>query len=162
MKAICIKEENSDRLQLALSEVNGKSYSHVFSVAEIIALTSRADTKLDKLLLKQDFVGAQLHAQSGLPVAGAYDYSRNGNELTMERRPSGWFLTELIRKKFNRYQGGKTTLILTKEQDNLAVAKFRCRYLVRSETLATALTDDRSVSQEGADHSGRTQTSSTD
>jgi hypothetical protein len=130
MKPIRIIEANLQAIADQLSGVNGAATKHVFRASELLQLAGRAENDLTDLLLKKEAPGAQLVAISGETVAKAYSHARNATEVVLERRSSGWFLVQVKARTIGQYQGGESTLILTKVQDQAAVARFRQQYSV--------------------------------
>jgi hypothetical protein len=121
--AICIAVET------ALSLVNGKSKEHTFTdYSQIAEVAKDAESGLEKLgILKKDVVGAKFIAYSGGTVPNSYKYSRTGTVIHLERKSSGWHLTNI--KTYNLYQKPPhNQFILTEKQDACAIASLRQKY----------------------------------
>jgi|SRR5699024_4121633 len=121
---------NTDKINATLAEVNGKSESHTFTDAyEIRSVAERAEKKL-AILLKKSWKGARVQAESGEALPNAYKYSRRTTMITLERCASGWFMTD-CKASENYNDEGRHNLILTPEQDEEAVKRFRQQYITK-------------------------------
>lgn len=133
---------NKTKIEAALAAVNGHASRHAYTEQdEILDLIDRANQKLERLQLpKKDWVGAQISATSGSEVSNAYarqGFRRAATHVVIERFPSGWFLT-LVEKAEVWQQGGAENLVLTPEQDAIAVYKLRQGYTVQQVQEAVA------------------------
>jgi hypothetical protein len=131
-KAVLICEENATEIEQALAEKNGRATSHVFSTYhEIKRLAADAERQLTNLgLVKAKRTNALYYAYSGDAVATAYGYIRTGNSVVLRRAGRGWtLLTEHIFKTELQKNGGAANrLLLTAEQDKLAIVALRRGY----------------------------------
>lgn len=132
MKALKITEKNKVAIEAELSECNGKATAHAYTKYEDIAQCANiAEGKVIGLVGSQDrAIGAVFCAQSGSSVPNAYKYTRESTSIRIERRASGWFLTDVFRKALYK-DGGKKWLVLTEQQDLAAVALLRKSYALR-------------------------------
>jgi hypothetical protein len=129
MNRIRIDEKNASAIETALAKVNGKAEQHAFTTFnEINTIREDAETTLAGLLLKKDFPGTICILTSGYPVSNSYGNSRKATKVTIVRRTTGWFLTEVESVTINVYGGGRAKYWLTKEQDQAAVANVRKLY----------------------------------
>ena len=129
MRPIKITEKNRDAIEVALREVNGRSYDHCYTdYREIVQLTVNAQALLAQLLYKKDWPRAQWVETSGGRVANAYKNMRNATQVTLEYRPSGWFLINIEDTRVGTEGGGPGHLYLTPEQDRAAHAKLNASY----------------------------------
>ena len=130
MKPIKITDSNKSAIEQLLREINGKLSAHVFSdYSEISNLATDAERKLARLLgLKKYYKGAKLSATSGSPMPNAYKYSRTATKITIERRSSAWYIVAAHREVIYPNDGGSENLILTTDQDSVAIAKLRSQY----------------------------------
>ena len=133
MKEIKIALVNTHKIEAVLREVNQKSTAHTYtSFDQIEALVEDAETRLVNLLVaKKYFVGAIFYAASGFAVPNSYKYSRIGTQVTLTRKPTGWFLTDAVSTKIYK-DGGKKTLRLTAAQDSIVYKKVRTNYSIQS------------------------------
>ena len=117
----------------ALAAVNRKATAHAFcDLYEINGIVQAAEKQLDDLgLSKAERPGAIMQAASGFAVPNAYKYKRNGTQVTLERKSSGWMLTNIQSVEIYK-EGGKQNLVLTPDQDLKDVANFRKAYKVKS------------------------------
>ena len=131
MKALNITEKNKSAIEATLKDCNGKATAHSYTeFGEIEYCALQAEEKVVALVGAKDrAVGAVFYSQSGGSVANAYKYSREGTEVRLERRSTGWFLTEVTRKAIYK-DGGKDLLFLTPDQDEAAIAKIRKSYTI--------------------------------
>lgn len=134
MKAIKIIPDNFAAIVAALAAVNGKAAEHCYTTAdEIEALAKSAENKLERLgLPKAERPGAKVFATSGATVASAYKYGRKATYVVIERKGAGWYLTAVASSNIFK-EGGATRMLLTKAQDERAVATLRKQYSVAAE-----------------------------
>jgi hypothetical protein len=137
MKATRITEQNQSAIVAILAAVNGKSTAHTFTTyAEIEQIAAQAEKQVVDLVGSQKAaVGAQLKATSGEKVPNAYKYSRDGTQVTIERRASGWFLVD-ARHATLYASGGASKLTLTAEQDARAIEVLRSKYILAAAEVA--------------------------
>lgn len=129
---IKITQGNSGKIEAALSAVNGKAGAHTFTTFdEVKYIASLAENRVVALVgTKKHAKGATAVAVSGDAVSNSYNrkgYVRAATKVRLERRATGWFLTEAARVKIGQ-SGGVFGIRLTAEQDALAVAKLRQSY----------------------------------
>lgn len=131
MKPMKITEENKSFIQQELERVNGKASQSVMSSAEVVSHADKAEARLLGLIgFKKHAAGATFTARSGSPVSQAYRYSRTATAIKMERRNSGWWLINISRCQLNAYQGGETSISITRAQDLVSVALLRAKYSI--------------------------------
>ena len=133
MKEIKITQSNSKKIELALANENGKSTAHTYTqFDEIEALIVDAETRLTNLIgAKKYFVGAIFDAISGYAVGNAYKYSREATRVTLTRKGSGWFLTDVVSTVIYK-DAGKKILRLTCDQDAIVYKKVRTNYSLQA------------------------------
>lgn len=131
MKAIKVTAANAAAIETALATVNGKATAHAYTTAqEIIDLAERAESQLEGLgIIKSARSGAVLISGSGSAVPNSYKYSRTGTRIELQRKSSDWYLIGATQLTIFK-SGGKTNLILTKAQDELAIAALRKQYSI--------------------------------
>ena len=132
MKAIKIEEKNSAAIESALKEVNGKSTAHAYTTYEEIAdIAKRSESAVFKLVLAEKYMpGAKVISESGSSVAKRYKGSRNSTIIRIERKKSGWYLTD-VQQSTLYTNAGRENLILTAAQDDRAIEKLRSLYSIR-------------------------------
>jgi len=120
MKAIKICPLNASKLQQALDEANGSAATHTYSVwSQVWRLSGAAELKLKSLgLPKKERRGARAYYTSGGILPNAYTWARSVTEVTLLRRPSGWYLEWVCRKTHyaKPSQNALHQLHLTQEQ----------------------------------------------
>lgn len=121
------------QVKAALFEVNGKADAHTFTcLDQINHLARRAESALENIgIPKKDRAGAIYQATSGDAVPSAYKYSRTATLVNLERRSGGWFLTSIQASTIYK-AGGKSDIILTQAQDEIAVSVLRKSYKVKA------------------------------
>jgi len=136
MKEIKITQSNSKKIEEALREINLRSTAHTFvNFAQIEELIVDAESRLTNLLgSKKHFVGAVFDATSGFAVGNSYKYSRDATRVTLTRKGSGWFLTDVVSTVIYK-DAGKKSLKLTCDQDAIVYKVVRTNYQVQSNTL---------------------------
>jgi hypothetical protein len=138
MKATRITEQNQSAIVAILAAVNGKSTAHTFTTySEIEQIAAQAEKQVIDLVGSQKAaVGARLKATSGEKVPNAYKYSRDGTQVTIERRASGWFLVDARHATLYSSGGGASKLTLTAEQDARAIEVLRSKYILAATEVA--------------------------
>jgi hypothetical protein len=129
MKSIKITTENLVPIQIALNAANGNSKAHTLCrSADVLDVAEDAEKRLTGLVgSKKHMVGGKATYRSGEALPNAYKYPRHTTRLSLERRPSGWYLTEVIAFSEWRSAGG-LSLSLTQEQDEIVIKKARSNY----------------------------------
>lgn len=129
---IKVCSENADKIEAALSEVNGTATKHTYSrYLDIISVIDRAELKLKNLLKhKKEMIGAKFVSVSGDEVPKKYTNNRIATKVTLELLNSGWHLVE-IDKEIIYADGGKETVILNEEQVILAMNYFKFLYRLK-------------------------------
>jgi hypothetical protein len=128
------------KIEDALRSVNGQADRHTYSSAsEIIAVANKAEQELDRLLLpKKNRAGAVATKTSGGKVHTSYKYRRIATYIEMKRGSRHWFLTYALKVEvFPDNPDRRLSIILTEEQDKIAVEAFRKSYHVQASS-ATA------------------------
>jgi hypothetical protein len=129
------------KIEDALRRVNGRATCHTYSSAsEIIAIAQEAEEKLDRLGLPKKYrAGAVAEKASGSRMPRAYKYRRAATMVEMMRGSRGWYLTYVLRTRIlPENRAGHLSLMLTQEQDKLAVESFRKSYHVLAPSATTA------------------------
>ena len=129
MKSIKIITENRASIQSALDAANGKSTAHTLCRAvDVLDIAEDAERRLTALVgSKKHRVGGKATYRSGEALPNAYKYPRHTTRLSIERRSSGWYLTEVVTFSEWRSAGG-LSLFLTQEQDAIVIKKARSNY----------------------------------
>jgi len=133
MKEIKITQSNSKKIEAVLREINLRSTAHTYTqFVQIEALVEDAEKRLTILLgAKKNFVGALFDAISGFAVCNSYKYSRDATRVTLTRKLTGWFLTDVVSTVIYK-DAGKKTLRLTESQDAIVYKKARTNYSLQS------------------------------
>ena len=131
---IKLTKENADKINAELEKVNGKSTTHTYSYShEIFKVVGEMENLLLELYIPmKQRKGAICKSVSGKKVANSYKYSRKATSITLERGAKEWFLTHI--KSVDIGKKGHTTLILTQEQDEIAVQQLRLCYSIQPPT----------------------------
>jgi hypothetical protein len=129
MKSIKITTENLVPIQIALNAANGNSKAHTLCrSAEVLDVADDAERRLTALVgVKKYMAGGKATYRSGEALPNAYKYPRHTTRLSLERRPSGWYLTDVVTFSEWRSAGG-LSLSLTREQDEIVIKKARSNY----------------------------------
>jgi len=121
------------KIDEVLQSINGEASMHTYSSAsEIIAIAQQAEAKLDRLLLPKKYrAGAVAEKTSGGKMPTSYGYRRIATRVELTRGARDWYLTYVLRiEVFPDNPGRHLFLILTQEQDKIAVENFRKSYHV--------------------------------
>ena len=138
-----ITAKNADAITAKLAAVNGRASAHALTgYVEIAYIAAQAEKTAHALLGSQKaIVGATWTETSGEKMCNAYaraGYSRAATRITMIRRASGWFLTDVERVEVGQQGGGPGILTLTAEQDAIAIQRTRSHYRVAPAQQAAA------------------------
>lgn len=119
------------KVRNVLEQVNGYAMGHTYTTnADLVAVVARVENQLAALgLPKKARAGAVYIAVSGGRVANSYKYPRAATRATLTRRASGWWLTSVSATTINR-DAPRPILMLTSEQDAIAVAELRKGYSI--------------------------------
>jgi hypothetical protein len=130
MKPIKIEDKNGEPIKRQLAIVNGRHTQHTFAdYLDVRLCVQKAEAKLHELIPAAKYhVGAQAVCISGAPVPKTYKYRRTGTRIRLERRASGWFLTEVEPVNLWQRDGGTVRVYLTAEQNEKALTLFRASY----------------------------------
>lgn len=131
LKPIKIEKNSESEIVDALSAVNGRASAHTYtSFNQILKLSERAEQNLEYCLLPQKYRrGAVFESTSGGKVLNAYRYSRTATRVRIMRKSSDWYLVDVESDRIFK-EGGKSKLILTESQSEVAVGYFRKRFHV--------------------------------
>jgi len=124
-------------LAAALEKANGRATSHTARPSNIRPVADRLEAQLADLgIAKAHRAGAKAQYVSGDEVPNSYKYARTVSVIDLTRGPSGWYVTAIATQEV--WPSAKTGafLIVTPEQDAIAVAALRARYTVHLPTPA--------------------------
>ena len=125
MKAVKIDEKNQNEIAGLLEEVEGKSWVNCSSMNDLLALARRAENRLSNLEIpKKERSGAEFYNSPGGPSAFSYGGSQGATAVRIVRKSSEWYLMEVARIQVFPRQYKKNILTITKQQRDIAVAKF--------------------------------------
>jgi len=131
MKPIKICKENVLVIQAALDAANGDAKQHTLTFGKsVLSIAEYFEERVISTVgTKKMAPGAKAVYMSGVDIPTAYKYSRIVTRLEMERKGKDWFLTAVdTETAYNK--AGAVYLVLTKEQDEAAIAKLRESYRV--------------------------------
>jgi hypothetical protein len=117
----------SDKIQSILDAVNGRSTAHTFNThRRIFDCMETAEERRQGLgLSKLHSVGMRVKFLSGEPVSSGYKYSRDGTEVVLVYRRSGWYVETITSAQLYPNDGGLVKPILTLGQAKLVLQKFQ-------------------------------------
>lgn len=127
---IAITQNNAEKIEAELKRVNGRSTAHCYTTYEDIAyLASKAERMLTEFLpAKKYFKGAFFSSESGAVMPNCYKGTRNTTNIKMVRGSKEWFLTSVTKSSLWPNQYGRERLVLTPDQDALAINKLKSQY----------------------------------
>lgn len=137
MKPIRITAKNNTAIVAALLAANGRAEEHcVTGMYQVQAHVNVAEAKLTALAVpKREWAGASFTVTSGQPVSNAYgkkSSTRRATRLTVERRSTGWFLTNVECVDIYQQGGAPVRLTLTAPQSRIATLAFQAQFEVQS------------------------------
>jgi hypothetical protein len=124
-------------LAAALKKANGRAASHTAKASDLPHVAIDLEGRLADLgITKADRAGATAQYVSGEKLSHSYKYARTVSVIDLTRGSSGWYVTAIATQEV--WPSAKTgaRLILTPEQDAIAVAGLRARYTVAAPTAA--------------------------
>lgn len=118
----------------ALRLVNGKAEVHVYTeYYEIALIADWAEAELESLGLPKNMrSGAVVWSRSGDRLPNSYKHQRIVTHVRLMRGRIGWYLMDTTAGGAYS-EAGRTTLYLTKEQDQCALEEMRKRYVIKEE-----------------------------
>jgi hypothetical protein len=133
MKPIKINVENFPAIEAALKAVNGKASAHTCTTGgDVYSIAHMAEAKLDRLgLPKSHYAGAVFIAQSGDVLPARYGYKAQTTNIRIERRSTGWVLTDITNSVLYPKSKPDRLLVLTEAQDAKAVEVLRRAYMTK-------------------------------
>jgi hypothetical protein len=133
MKPIKISVENFPAIETALKAVNGKASAHTFTTGgSVHIIADLAEAKLDRLgLPKSCRAGAVFIAQSGESLPASYKYKAQTTNIRIERKASGWVLTDISPSTLYPKSKPQRALVLTEAQDAKAIEVLRRAYMTK-------------------------------
>lgn len=135
MKAIKIDSKNRDAIEAALEEANSPATAHTYNrYIEVASLANAAENKLTALgIPMKDRKGATWVQTSGSAVSKSYTRLRYATGVELERRATGWFLTNVWRAHIYHEGGGRGRLTLTTPQAVLAHSHFAQQFSIAND-----------------------------
>ena len=137
-----VLDKNPEKLEAALSAVNGRATTHTWvarSLFSIERLAAEAEKQLHRLgVPKRERAGAKYVAQSGSRLPNAYHGTAVATTATLLRRSSHWYLVDYERYDLWPRHPPQRTLVLTADQDARAVANLRRGYAVAAVAAVAA------------------------
>ena len=123
----CLVESVSEKIQSILDTVNGRATEHTFTYPrQILDCMRTAEERRQGLgLSKLNSIGMRVKFLSGEPVSHGYKYSRDGTEVVLVYRRSGWVVEAITSTQLYPNGGGLVDPILTLGQAKLVLQKFQ-------------------------------------
>lgn len=121
-----ICEQNIERIESDLAEVNGDAHDHCYTTyKEILALVKIAEQKMaERLLVKSESMGLVFRSTSGLPVPNSYRYKRKATRVELTFNRVDWYITAICEDYVYR-EGGRSRIFLSESQKEYAIQKFK-------------------------------------
>ena len=131
MRPIKFAKTNTDKINAILTEVNGRAVDHTYrSFNNFLVDAEAVIWKIENLLGGKKYCsGAKFSIESGGSVKSAYKYTRIGTRISLERRASGWFVTDIQRADIWA-KGGESKIVLTPAHHDRAVNVLKSGYFV--------------------------------
>ena len=131
MTPIKITDTNATKIQDALEAVNGKAAAWTIMLfRDVERVAEKVEKKLASLP-KADRVGAVATFRPAGPTAKSYKYAARSTTITMERRATGWFLTDVIASDVYPKMAEALDVAITQEQadeiQRRAIAEFHVK-----------------------------------
>ena len=123
-----ITKENLAKLQKVIDEIEGLSYRRCVSAPFLLTLTEKAEDLLDMLEIPVTYRSGAVYEYCPPFDGRSKKWSQDSTKVTIERMQNGWYLIDVTRVRVSDWHKGGSKLFLTKEQDAIAVNKFRKQY----------------------------------
>ena len=132
MVMVKVAEKNWAKIVQMLDDVNGTAVQHTYRTYEQIErIVKHNEKKLEELHIpKKSRVGASEHSVSGGNVPNAYRYSRKATYVELHRRPTGWFLGEVLGARIWRDAGPDKLILEQSQMDAFVEATKRSHNLI--------------------------------
>ena len=125
LKPIKVIEKNRAAIETMLSTVNGRAISFaIINVDEVEEFAAKAECQLEQILVKKDRVGATALVTGRGPSANSYRYPVATTELSLIRRATGWFLSEVKKVHVYPKTPERVSLRITPKQCETAKTRF--------------------------------------
>jgi len=134
MSKIKITHNNNERINNTLYEFEGRRTRNTLSAREIAERAALAEQQIAEMgIPKNRRRGVEVVYGGGEGAwANAYKYAIKTTVVRMVRGSSDWFLTEIWCADLYPQAKQPDRIILTAEQDNIAVEHLRKRYAVKT------------------------------
>lgn len=127
---IRITKQNNKKIEEALLATNCSAVSFTLrSYCEVCMIEERAAKRLCALTQK-DQIGAAVTFTPAGPSARAYKYSAVSTRITLVRRASGWFLTNIEKCEVRPKQSENLKIIISEEQAKLISEKTLSKFII--------------------------------
>ena len=135
MKAIKVNTANAERINAALSEIEGRATARTLDADDLIEIAERSEKEVAArtFLPKSHQTGAVVTYRMGLNLPNRYRYAPEYTEVTLGRRKSGWFLLSARRVRGNVKQAEYFAISLSQEAAAEAKRRFEAGFSVRDE-----------------------------
>ena len=132
MKAVKINDANVDKINAAISEIEGRATARTLDADDLVTIAERSTEQVEArtFLPKSHQVGAVVTYQMGLNLPNRYSYAPEYTEVTLGRRTSGWFLLSARRVRGSIKQAEKFAIYLTPEAAAEAKRRFESGFSV--------------------------------
>jgi hypothetical protein len=131
-----INVNDKEAIEAALADVQHRASVNTFTAQDVLGMAANAERRLERLhLAKKARPAAEYRFRYAGPTARSYKNRQGATYIKLQRGSSDWFAVELARVEIWPQTPELAELVLTKEQDALAVAALRCTYAV-NKTLA--------------------------
>ena len=115
-KPVQIKPENGPEIKARLDDVNGRATSFTVSTFAAVAEIAQLAEERIKVLTVSSRPGVRATYTPAGPWARAYRYASASTRLCLERRRSGWVLTDVQRTEVYARTPKKLLLSVTPKQ----------------------------------------------
>ena len=132
MKAIKISAANAEKINAAISEIEGKATARTLDADDLIKIAERSEKQVEvrTFLPKSQQTGAVVTYRMGINLPNRYKYALEYTEVTLGRRPSGWFLLSARRVRGNIKQAEAFAIYLSPEAAAEARRRFEAGFSV--------------------------------
>jgi hypothetical protein len=130
-KRLKISESNAEAINQRLNQIQGKATVKILKFQGVLSIAADAEMQLDNLGIAKKFrSGASYSYCPPGPWAKSYQYGQGATKISLIRGAKAWFLSAVVRTKVYPLQKGVEKLVLTENQDQIAVGNFRKGYAV--------------------------------
>jgi len=132
MKKIKISSDNRDKVEAALSLVNGRSTSFTITSYEAVCMVVDRCSKM-LCLPKKAWIGIDMVYVPAGPSAKAYKYAAKSTQLTLKRGSTDWFLEHVAEAQVFPCSKERFSIHIDPRQAEAIMAKAMEQFTIKED-----------------------------